>query len=443
MLLSLTKTARCLKAISIYGFLVLGMLWSFGAVQAQTIEDRRAELRRTLETLNAEIEDINEKIGESKQQATGLQKEINLLKSEARKIELEIKQIELAIADTVLEIEEKNEEIKTIEQKLDSEKSTLAEFMRLIHEKDQASLFEIVLLKKKFSDFFDEVNAIENLHLKVKDFFEQIRNLKRSAEEERQDLEEQRRQHERLKSIQGIKKNDLLNKRQARERLFVQTKGRESEYKNLVTAKQKNAAEIRSRLFLLAGSAAIPFEKAFEYANLVSQKTNIRPAFLLGVFKVESELGANVGRGNWQEDLAHPRCAAQRVAFKQVTAELGLNPDLMPVSRRVSYGYCGGAMGPAQFMPTTWLLYKSSIAALTGHNPPNPWEPLDAFMASALLLKDNGGVGGLSNERTAALRYLAGSRWQKPAYQFYGNEVLAYAQEYQEQIDILQSVASR
>ena len=439
-----TKTLNFKKAIIIYGFLVLGIFLPLLALNAQTVEDRRNELKQSLEVLDAQIQELNGSIAEGKQQSATLQKEINILKNEAKKIELEIKQLDLAIAEARLEIDEKDKEIDQIEKKLSSRKTTLAEFLRKINEADQASLFEIVLSHKKFSDFFNKINAVQDLHREIKEFFEKTQALKKKTEEEKEDAEEQKRQYERLRSIQGVKKSDLTEKRGQQETLLSRTKGRESEYKKLIVQKQKDAASIRSQLFLLAGSAAIPFEKALEYANVAFQKTGIRPAFLLGVFKVESRMGANVGKGNWREDLSHPRCASQRKAFEQITAELGLNPDLMPVSKRVvDYGYCGGAMGPAQFMPATWLGYKSKIAALSGHNPPNPWNPQDAFIAAALYLKNS---GGLNNERTAALQYLAGGNWRKnPDYynKIYGNYVMSYALEYQEQIEILQSLASR
>ena len=438
-----TKTLNFKKAIIIYGFLVLGIFLPLLALNAQTVEDRRNELKQSLEVLDAQIQELNGSIAEGKQQSATLQKEINILKNEAKKIELEIKQLDLAIAEARLEIDEKDKEIDQIEKKLSSRKTTLAEFLRKINEADQASLFEIVLSHKKFSDFFNKINAVQDLHREIKEFFEKTQALKKKTEEEKEDAEEQKRQYERLRSIQGVKKSDLTEKRGQQETLLSRTKGRESEYKKLIVQKQKDAASIRSQLFLLAGSAAIPFEKALEYANVAFQKTGIRAAFLLGVFKVESELGANVGKGNWREDLSHPRCASQRKAFEQITAELGLNPDLMPVSKTAWYGYCGGAMGPAQFMPATWLGYKSKIAALSGHNPPNPWNPQDAFIAAALYLKNS---GGLNNERTAALQYLAGGNWRKnPDYynKIYGNYVMSYALEYQEQIEILQSLASR
>ena len=96
---------------------------------------------------------------------------------------------------------------------------------------------------------------------------------------------------------------------------------------------------------------------------------------------------------------------------------------------------------PKTFIPSTWVLYESKIVALTEHNPPNPWDPFDAFMAGALLLRDNGAAkGGYAAERLSALRYLAG--WKnasKSAYAFYGEDVMALAEKYQGLINILQN----
>ena len=120
-------------------------------------------------------------------------------------------------------------------------------------------------------------------------------------------------------------------------------------------------------------------------------------------------------------------------------AELGLNPDDMPVSKKPWYGW-GGAMGPAQFIPSTWILYKSRIAKVAGENPPNPWNPRTAFIATALLMKDNGADAGTRySERLAALRYFAG--WKNatnPAYAFYGDGVMSLTDKFQRQIDILE-----
>ena len=125
--------------------------------------------------------------------------------------------------------------------------------------------------------------------------------------------------------------------------------------------------------------------------------------------------------------------------FEQLMAELGLDPDQMKVSKKPWYGW-GGAMGPAQFIPSTWVQYKDRIADMTGNSPPNPWDSRTAIFATAILMMDNGADKQTrSAERLAALRYLAGwGNAGKSAYAFYGDDVMSLADKFQKEIDVLE-----
>ena len=117
---------------------------------------------------------------------------------------------------------------------------------------------------------------------------------------------------------------------------------------------------------------------------------------------------------------------------------LGLNPDSTPVSKKPYYGW-GGAMGPAQFLPSIWLLYDEAVAKLTGHNPPSPWNIEDAFTASGLKLAEAGAnKQTYAAENKAAKIYIAGGRWNTSlTARIYANNVMAEATRIQKDIDIL------
>ena len=73
----------------------------------------------------------------------------------------------------------------------------------------------------------------------------------------------------------------------------------------------------------------------------------------------------------------------------------------------VPFGF-GGAMGPAQFIPSTWRLIEDKVKESTGKSVVDPWNLLDSFTASAIYLKQLGG-GTTSGEYSAASRYYGGS----------------------------------
>jgi hypothetical protein len=139
-------------------------------------------------------------------------------------------------------------------------------------------------------------------------------------------------------------------------------------------------------------------------------------------------------------------------------AELGKDAKTTPVSCPISSdGSYGGAMGPSQFMPSTWNMYKNRIAEVTGANPPSPFSNLDAMTGTALYLKDayysdacekyakdacrqyglcDTDEQQTLHERCAAAKYYAGANW----YRFrmsYGESVASRAIQFQKDIDLM------
>jgi len=421
----------------------------FPLAYAQTVYpaivgSRRAELEAELKQYEKQIGEYQDLIERKREEGNSLKRDIDILSAEIAKAKLEIKARTLAISKLGGEISQKAVNIKTLEAQIEQARFALSVFLRKLKETDGISVVELALIYNNLSQFFDEIESAKNLQSSMQDALANFASLKSTEEDVKEDLEGRREEETELKNLQEIQKKSLEKAERDKQKLLKDTRGKESEYQKILKDRQKNAANIRSQLFLLTGSAAIPFEKALEYANFAERATGVRPAFLLGLITEESNLGQNVGKGNWKIDLAHARCAKQRAVFLEITSKLGLDPDLLPVSKKVWYGYCGGAMGPAQFMPVTWQLYEARISKVTGSNPPSPWEPKDAFVAAALLLKDNGAVYGNYNaEWKAAMKYLAGANWNKSAYRFYGDDVMAIAAKYQEQIDLLKSLAQR
>ena len=111
-------------------------------------------------------------------------------------------------------------------------------------------------------------------------------------------------------------------------------------------------------------------------------------------------------------------------------------------------------MGPSQFIPSTWAVYggivnngsgwvysesSDAIRRINGSGlPANPFNNQDAFIATALLLRDNGADGSYAGNRLAALRYYAG--WggaSNPANAFYGNQVMDRKARLDSEIKIL------
>ena len=90
-------------------------------------------------------------------------------------------------------------------------------------------------------------------------------------------------------------------------------------------------------------------------------------------------------------------------------------------------------MGPAQFIPSTWVKYKDRISGIAGVIG-DPWDIKDAFLAAGLYLKD---LGAENNEFKAAMKYFSGNSWTWWEEQSYGKPVVERAKQYQEEIKLL------
>lgn len=410
---------------------------SAAQVGSTDVDSRRAQLEQELSAIEREIDAQRALLSEKQSERVSLERDVAILNAQIKEAQLSIRARDLSIQRLSDDIYGKERAIGSLNDKIIREKQSLGQIIRKTNQIDEYSTIEVILGNENLSDLFNDIDTFDTLKGALNNSFSIIEGTKEATEAEKQTLEEKQAEELELRQLQVLQRKKIEVQEAERKRILAVTKGVEASYQKLIQEKEKSAAQIRAELFTLRGTAAIPFGQALDYANAASAKTGVRPAFILGIIAEESNLGENVGKGNWRIDM-HP--TRDQPIFKEITTKLGLDPDLMPVSKKVWYGY-GGAMGPAQFIPSTWVLYEDRIAKATGQNPPNPWDPRTAFMASGLLLKDNGAAKGTAAaERLAALRYLAGwKNAEKREYAFYGNEVMELAAKYQKLIDILKS----
>ncbi len=397
-------------------------------------EEQKNNLRQQIDEIQQQIDAYRSNISDLQQQTNTLKREVSLLDSKMKTAQLEIQRTALNIRETEAGISDKNLSLKQAEMKLDRERELLAKYVQAVYEADQQGTLEMILSNEKLSDIFDRANSLQEVQQGIQDSMAAIKQTRVDLENDKQALEDRREELNQLKVLQELQRRTLVLQQAEKKELLAQTKGQESNYQALLKKAKADAESIRKNLYLLEGvGLSMPLERAYQYAKQASNLTGIRPAFLLAVLKNESSWGEKVGTGTWRTDM-HKR---DQAAFLQICDELNLDPDKTPVSRKPVYGW-GGAMGPAQFLPSVWLQYKDRIAQLTGHNPPDPWDIEDAFVAASIKLTQAGAAAQTENaEWKAAQIYFAGSRWNNKAYYFYGDQVMETAVVIQEQLNII------
>ncbi len=409
------------------------------------------------------IKILEGKIGKTEAQKRSLANEIYYLKQKIKKLNWEIQQTSLMIKETSLQISETEKSIEKTKEKINLEKQRLVEILRAIDEAERKSLIEILVSEESLSSFFNNLIYLENLNKKSSQVLSMIKNLKKALEEQRNALEGEKENAEKLLQIQVLQKKENEQIKKEKNYLLGLTEAQYESYLKEKKVTQEKVAEIRKRIFELVGvpkEQAPTFEEAYQIAKYVESKTGVRPAFLLAILTQESNLGKNVGQcylrntktgsgikiltGRKVERVMAPGPPYSRrndvYYFLQITKELGKDWRNTPVSCPLGFGW-GGAMGPAQFIPTTWMQYKERISKITGR-PANPWNITDAFLAAGLYLADYGAAKQTPEaEWRAALIYFTGTT--NPRYSWYAKSVFAIMRQYEQEIKLLEKTLAK
>ncbi len=428
---------------------IVFFLVSTSLVFAQNTAKQKAALEEELQKVEVLIAEQQTIVNEAKRQTASVERDITILDAQIKGAELKIRAKEVSISQLGNDISKKTDTITSLEEKIERGQASLAELLRKTGQQDDISLVEIMLTNDNLSSFFDSINSFDSVSNSLQDLFEEIRTTKTSTEGEREILTDRKiAEADAKKAIEG-ERDTIRRLEQEKQGILSITRQTEAAYTAVLAERQRRAAEIRAALFALRDTSAIPFGDALKYAESASGVTGVRPAFLLAILTQESNLGENVGTCNragdpeekkWYNIMPGPDDNSWRddqAIFLDLTKQLGLDPETVPLSCPWQGGW-GGAMGPSQFIPTTWNSYASRVAQALGKSVADPWNPQDAFMASALYLSDLGaGAGGYTAERTAALKYYAGSNWSLAKNAFYGNGVMSHAATLQGTIDEL------
>lgn len=414
--------------------------------------EARAALQKQYDELQKEIAVQQKIIDETKAQERSLHGDITTLSAAITAAQKQIDAKNIQLKQLGSEIATKTKTIGELESRIDRGKESLASMLRQEAQLEDSSIIAIAFGADTVSTFFSDIDAFVSIQGALKEVFNDIRETQDLTAAERDALTSTKGKVTDAKYEVQTKQQQIASNKTEKQQLLAITKNQETQYQQLLAANQKKAAAIRAALFPLRDAAAIPFGTALAYAEQARKQTGVNPALVLSILTQESNLGANVGQCYLTNDATgagvgkntgRPFAAVMNPRrdvppFLKLSYALGFDPHHQAVSCPIaSAGGWGGAMGPAQFIPSTWALYASRVASARGEATANPWDPADAIMAMSLYLANLGASGqGYTAQYTAAAKYYAGGAWAT-AGASYGRQVMARAATIQKNIDFL------
>ncbi len=358
-----------------------------GSAVAATVDP--GDLKDSKKKIEKKISKETKKLQEAKSTLITVQHSLNETVRHVSRTEDQLNRI-------VEEITQREKKLNDLTTQLNFQKSVLKSAVRELYaiERDDSVLQVFAQKDSRFlATDYDQMTALRN---RIMDEMTKVRKIKAQVEGAKSRLIEQKTQQAHLleqkkheQQVLAIARNEAAQTVQKRAATLAELRS--------------ELAAVKSKLATLLGKA-INAKDVIDAAKIASKATGVRKDFILGELVVETNLGTYTGGCTYKKANM---TTANKSMFKVIVKELDYNYKKLKVSCAPGYGH-GGAMGVAQFMPTTWAGYKGRIAAATGHNPPDPWSLTDGVMAMALYLQDKG-AGRKSGEFEAAKRYYCGS----------------------------------
>ena len=426
------------------------VLWcSQATVFAETEAERRARLENELQNVERQILTQRRLVEDKQLERQSLERDVAVIEGQIKQAQLGIQARAVAILQLSDQIGEKEVTLSILEDKLETQRESLADLVRRSALLDDYSLVEVLLSKQNFSEFFSDVASYQSIKDALNESLAVLEGIQDDTYQQKTQLESKHETEAEMKLIQELQKKEIERKESEKEQILKVTKGEEKAYKQLLESQQRTATQLKNALFqLLGGGGGIPFPEAVRLAQFAETQTGVSAALVLAILEQETNLGSNLGSCYYSDlrggkAVMHPDRDAP--IFVALATVLGFDPVTKSVSCPITsngerYGW-GGAMGPSQFIPSTWAIYggivnqgngweysesADAIRYINGSGlPANPFNNQDAFLATALLLRDNGAAGTNATDRLAALRYYAG--WggaSNPANAFYGDQVI-------------------
>jgi hypothetical protein len=444
-------------------FLCLSFLAPYLTVSAETDVERRARLEAQLKAVEQQIAAQEQLVNGKRGERQSLERDLSIIEGEIKQVELGIQARSVAIEQLSDQIGEKEVVLSILEERLKQQQESLADLVRRDAMTDDVTLVEMMLSHDNLSDFFTVAATYQNLKDSLNESLSILHNIRGDTTDQKGQLEGKQETEAEMRRIQELEQERIKQKEKNKEQILTVTKGEEREYQVLLDSQRQTAAQLRNALFqLLGGGGAIPFPEAIRLAKYASGVTGVDTALILAILEQETNLGSNLGSCLFTDQssskpVMHP--TRDEPVFLALSGVLGFDPYTRKVSCPIYQGGervgWGGAMGPSQFIPSTWAMYGGLVANGSGGwvysqandairringgtGPANPFNNQDAFIATALLLRDNGANGTQSGDKLAALRYYAG--WggaSNPANAFYGDQVMNRKSRLAQEIQII------
>ncbi|MFC1595024.1 murein hydrolase activator EnvC family protein [Patescibacteria group bacterium] len=237
-----------------YITLIIASCFIFGAwnlmyaANITDLEKNIEEKENEIAAIEKEIEEYKNAINEKEREGKTFQTEIDALNLRVKKLRSDIYLTEQKIERTELSIQELTLEIHSGEQRITTQKEMLAEILRTIYDMETETMVEILLSNDKISDFLGNMQQLSNLDRSLKFNLQELRELKKNLEENRENEIAEENQLLALTKEYASRKIIAEDVKGQKTDLLEQTQEEEAKYQKLLQEREELRAQILAEI---------------------------------------------------------------------------------------------------------------------------------------------------------------------------------------------------
>ena len=224
---------------------------AFAQEKVEEIKETAEEKKELINRLKREIEVFEQSIMLRKSQAASLTNQIAILNEEIQKLELSNKLTQEEIDLVKSSIASTEEEIAHHTKTLAMKRNELAQALRSLHAKEGAQGVFILLAHDTVSDYFSDIERIEQLQTRIAAIVGEVERLKLSAEKKKTELDTKEKELLALKQQLEENQERLTGQKVVKAQMLVDTRRSKNRYQLQLDQAKREQRAIESEVVTL------------------------------------------------------------------------------------------------------------------------------------------------------------------------------------------------
>ena len=203
---------------------------------------------RELDTVTKKLQDAQINLTDTQVRGKTLKQEINRIDSGVQTVNLNIQLSQLTIDKLRLEIADTQSDINSKEAQVAVKRESVSQLIQSLREKEQEGLLLPLLSGETLAQSLGETQRITDINDGLLADVDQLRQLKEDLMNQLAAASQKKQTVEQKRQVLQIQKSIAVDQLTERQRLLLDTKSKEENYKKLVTDLQKQQQDISDQI---------------------------------------------------------------------------------------------------------------------------------------------------------------------------------------------------